>query len=222
MIRKLTGLLFLLCALGVFAGTVAVEIAWLGFCFGTVIIGILLLFFAPLILFMPVTFGFSTGMAIWAAGLVLISGDDADSSRRLEKFRSTEKGEVDPQVKYFLQSQFNTIKSMGHEVHVDLITVAYVVAVIKIMTRTKLKISQTKPIVHAIFGNMDRQVSAVFEYAIDNPKKFEEAFVYVTSIVSNEVKAGYGSFLIDHAETLAAPDDTVRTYGANYIDSTHV
>ena len=222
MVNKLTGLLFLLCALGVFAGAVAVEIAWLGFCFGTVIIGILLLFLAPGILFMPVNFGFLTGMAIWGAGLALISDDDANSSRKLEKFRSTEKGEVDPQVKYFFQSQFNIIKSMGHEVPVDLITVAYVVAVIKIMTRSKLKITQTKPIVHAIFGNMDRQVSAVFEYALDNPKKFEEAFVYVASIVSTEIKAGHGSFLIDHAETLAAPDDTVRTYGANYVDSTHV
>ncbi|MEJ3648157.1 hypothetical protein WDZ55_22370 [Pseudomonas bubulae] len=222
MIRKLTGLLFLLCALGVFAGTVAVEIAWLGFCFGTVIIGILLLFFAPGILFFPVNFGFVTGMAIWAAGLVLISGDDDNSSRKLEKFRSAKKGEVDPQVKYFLQSQFNTIKSMGHELPVDLITVAYVVAVIKIMTRTKLKITQTKPIVHAIFDNMDRQVSAVFEYALDNQNKFGESLAYVTPIVSSEVEAGYGSFLIDHAKNLAAPDDTVRTYGANYIDSTHV
>ena len=47
--KKLLGLAFI--ALGIF-----LEITWLGICFGSVFIGILLLIFAPRILFFPFTF----------------------------------------------------------------------------------------------------------------------------------------------------------------------
>ncbi len=76
MFKKLMGLLFLLTGIGVFVGTIAAEIAWLGFCFGTIIIGVLLLFFAPAILFFPAQIGFVTGMAIWTGGLALITTED--------------------------------------------------------------------------------------------------------------------------------------------------
>ncbi|WP_141831572.1 hypothetical protein [Herbaspirillum sp. SJZ107] len=50
---KLVGLVFLLCGLGLLCAAVAAEIAWLGFFFGTVIVGIGLLFFAPALLLLP-------------------------------------------------------------------------------------------------------------------------------------------------------------------------
>ncbi len=56
--RKIMG--FALIALGIF-----LEITWLGICFGSVIIGILLLIFAPKILFFPLTF-FSTWFGNYA------------------------------------------------------------------------------------------------------------------------------------------------------------
>ncbi|QOY53783.1 DnaJ domain-containing protein [Candidatus Sulfurimonas marisnigri] len=46
-------------ALGVF-----LEFLWLGFCFGSIIIGILLLIFAPRILFFPFTFFLILGLSI--------------------------------------------------------------------------------------------------------------------------------------------------------------
>lgn len=49
-------------------GGVIAEIAWLGVCFGTVIIGVLLLFFAPGILLAPLLFCISIGTAFIAAG----------------------------------------------------------------------------------------------------------------------------------------------------------
>jgi len=55
MIRKLIGLSLI--GLGVF-----LEVLWLGVCFGTVIIGIVLLIFAPQILFFPFTFFLVLGM----------------------------------------------------------------------------------------------------------------------------------------------------------------
>ena len=54
---------FAIIALGVF-----LEVLWLGVCFGTVIIGILLLFFAPRILFFPFNFFLVIGLAMIGSG----------------------------------------------------------------------------------------------------------------------------------------------------------
>ena len=55
--RTLLGLAFI--ALGIF-----LEVLWLGFCFGSIIIGILLLIFAPAILFFPFNFFLVIGLSI--------------------------------------------------------------------------------------------------------------------------------------------------------------
>jgi hypothetical protein len=57
LIRTLFGLAFI--ALGVF-----LEVLWLGFCFGSIIIGILLLVFAPGILFFPFNFFLVLGLSV--------------------------------------------------------------------------------------------------------------------------------------------------------------
>jgi len=55
--KKILGLAFI--ALGIF-----LEVMWLGFCFGSIVIGILLLIFAPRILFFPFTFFLLVGMRL--------------------------------------------------------------------------------------------------------------------------------------------------------------
>lgn len=50
---------FAVIALGIF-----LEVMWLGFCFGSIIIGILLLLFAPSILFFPFNFFLVIGLSI--------------------------------------------------------------------------------------------------------------------------------------------------------------
>lgn len=57
MIKKIFGFGFI--ALGIF-----LEVSWLGFCFGSVIIGILLLIFAPRILFFPFNFFLLIGLKL--------------------------------------------------------------------------------------------------------------------------------------------------------------
>jgi len=57
MIRKIFGIAFII------AGIV-LEVFWLGFCFGSIIIGILLLIFAPKILFFPFNFFLLIGLRI--------------------------------------------------------------------------------------------------------------------------------------------------------------
>jgi hypothetical protein len=60
MLRKLFGFAFII------AGIV-LEFMWLGFCFGSIIIGILLLIFAPRILFFPFNFFLLIGVRIMYA-----------------------------------------------------------------------------------------------------------------------------------------------------------
>ena len=55
--KKLFGFAFI--ALEIF-----LEVMWLGFCFGSIVIGILLLIFAPRILFFPFTFFLLVGMRL--------------------------------------------------------------------------------------------------------------------------------------------------------------
>lgn len=71
--KWLLGLLLILSGVLLMIGAVAAQIAWLGLCFGTVIIGILMLFFAPFLLFAPFTFLFGTGTALLGSGFVMIS-----------------------------------------------------------------------------------------------------------------------------------------------------
>jgi hypothetical protein len=59
MMKKIIGLLLIVLGVGL-------EIMWLGVCFGSVIIGILLLLFAPRILFFPFNFFFLIGLSILA------------------------------------------------------------------------------------------------------------------------------------------------------------
>ena len=58
--RKLLGLAFI--ALGVF-----LEVMWLGFVFGSIVIGVLLLIFAPRVLFFPFSFFLLFGLRIMYA-----------------------------------------------------------------------------------------------------------------------------------------------------------
>ena len=52
---------------GFIIGGILVQIAWLGVCFGTVIVGIIVLFAAPEILFAPFAIGLAGGLAFFAS-----------------------------------------------------------------------------------------------------------------------------------------------------------
>ena len=45
-------------------GAVIIEISWLAICFGSVVLGIVLLLFAPHILFAPFTIGTTAGLLL--------------------------------------------------------------------------------------------------------------------------------------------------------------
>jgi hypothetical protein len=49
---------------GFIIGGILLEIAWLGVCFGTIIVGLVLLIFAPGILLVPFNFGLASGVVL--------------------------------------------------------------------------------------------------------------------------------------------------------------
>jgi hypothetical protein len=53
---KVVPILKILVGLAIWAGAISAEISWLAVCFGTVVIGLLLLIFARTILLMPLMF----------------------------------------------------------------------------------------------------------------------------------------------------------------------
>lgn len=68
--RKLWALLAVLLGSSVVLGSVVAWVAWLTFCFGTVIVGIALLFLAPGLLIAPLLIGGRYGLALISVGMV--------------------------------------------------------------------------------------------------------------------------------------------------------
>lgn len=67
--EKLYGLVLMILGGLIVIGAAITEVAWLGFCFGTIIVGLLLLFFMPGLLFAPFNIGFLVGSPIFINGL---------------------------------------------------------------------------------------------------------------------------------------------------------
>ena len=74
--KKLTGLLFILSGVGMIVGAFIIEAAWLGLLFGTVIIGIVMLFLAPVLVMAPFFFLFGIGSTLLGSGMAMISAED--------------------------------------------------------------------------------------------------------------------------------------------------
>ncbi|SDY29376.1 hypothetical protein SAMN05216247_103317 [Pseudomonas salomonii] len=204
MVRKIVGLFFLLAGLAVFAGAIAVEIAWLGICFGTVIIGLLLLFMAPTILLLPVNLGFVTGMAIWGAGMAMITSDGESRSDTLKKFNSLEPGIADSKVAAFINPQLQQIREFGYSQNIDIVVVAYYMALVSMLTKKRLSLADLKPTCHGIYPSRPMDVDNAFHGAITNHAKYSEIYKSIRSHVRDEIKNGQGEFLVRYAQRMTS------------------
>lgn len=195
--------------IAVFIGAIAAQIAWLGICFGTVIIGILLLFLAPTILLFPVNIGFVTGIAIWGAGMAMITSDENSKSDTLRKFNSLEPGEVDSRIADFINPQLKEIRDFGYSQHIDIVVVAYFMAVACTLTKKRLSLADLKPICHGIFPARPMDVDNAFHGAITNHAKYQELYKGVKGYVCDEVRSGKGEFLVRYAQRMTAEAEKV-------------
>jgi len=89
--KKIVG--FSIIAFGIF-----IEVMWLGFCFGSIIIGVLLLIFAPRILFFPFNFFLIIGFAIM-------------SNKSYTEYRYQQKGNMSYNRKNQLERYYETLES---------------------------------------------------------------------------------------------------------------
>jgi hypothetical protein len=80
--NKFVGIFFIAAGAAVIGGGILAEVAWLGLCFGTVIIGLLMLLFSPGLLLMPFTFLVASGTALSGTGVALISTQDEQTPVR--------------------------------------------------------------------------------------------------------------------------------------------
>lgn len=71
--KYVMGTLLILCGVGVICAAAAVEVLWLGFCFGTVIVGVVLLFTVPAILFAPLVALGGIGYTLVTVGVMRIN-----------------------------------------------------------------------------------------------------------------------------------------------------
>jgi len=67
------GVFLILAGLLVWIAGFSIGLAWLGLCFGTVIIGLIMLFCFPTVLFLPFSIPFGIGNMLISAGTVCLS-----------------------------------------------------------------------------------------------------------------------------------------------------
>lgn len=76
--RVFVGLASFIAGFAIWGVAITALIAWLAFCFGSVVIGVLLLFFAPYILLAPLAIGVP-GTALFVYGMDKIANKKEDS-----------------------------------------------------------------------------------------------------------------------------------------------
>lgn len=81
----LKGIIQIACGIGLWVFGISIGIAWLTFCFGSVIIGILLLFFAPQILLLPFTFGIVPGNSLFFIGINNLNSNKSSKTSQLDE-----------------------------------------------------------------------------------------------------------------------------------------
>lgn len=95
--RALIGLLSLVGGVVIWGLAISALVSWLVFCFGSVIIGILLLIFAPYVLLAPLAIG-TPGTALFVYGMDCIANKKEDSifnrDRKEEKYGNVIEADV--------------------------------------------------------------------------------------------------------------------------------
>jgi len=99
--RALIGLLSLVGGVFIWCLAISVLVSWLVFCFGSVIVGILLLIFAPYILLAPLAIG-TPGTALFVYGIDCISNKKEDSIFNRESNEKKHHSVIDSDVVWVL------------------------------------------------------------------------------------------------------------------------
>jgi hypothetical protein len=114
------GLVKIALGLSLMAGGIAAQMAWLAFCFGTVIVGILLAFVSPFTLIAPFTFLWFPGWALIKSG-----GRDIDDPNRNLPDHIIDRASA---ISSIVAPQLHAISQRFGHCAIDVTTLAYVAA----------------------------------------------------------------------------------------------
>lgn len=169
---------------------IALEGLWLAFCFGTIVVGIVLLLWFTPILFFPFAILSIPGWRILNHGL--------------HDLRPVNVGKVSAAIAPLIASQITEIERTGSPVPLDARVLIYVAALSFVASRRNLSLQNVIDITSTFYTNPKHQLSVKnLHYCVDysdDLKSFWEAARRMTPIAQREMASGQGSILVKLAE----------------------
>ena len=166
----------------------AAEASWLGFCFGTVVIGIAMIFIAPLLLIAPFNFLYSPGRGFVNSGLNQV-------------FMSRAVGGHVRAIKSHIAPQIAITQKTGEPFPLDYRVVAYFYVIAGLKSGKEMSVWHASEIMQRFFVG-----HATYKEKIDNvayhcagpcKSSFEGELGAMVGLVQKEISSGKGRFLID-------------------------
>lgn len=186
----LKGLVVFSMGVGLIVAGVAAQIAWLAFCFGTIVIGILLLIFARHILLLPLLFLCVPGLRVLNNGLVGMT-----PKINPEKAAAL----ISP----IVMAQVAQVEASQRSCPTDYRLLAYVMALSQMATKRGTSINDGMSILKILFADKPQYKHSIaniyFEVVPNNLRQVWEETENLKSIAAGDVATGTGMYLMAQA-----------------------
>ena len=168
------------------AGGIVLEGLWLGFCFGTVVVGIVLLLWFTPILFFPFALLSIPGWRIVKDGL--------------QELNPPNIGKISTAIAPIIDSQMDEIELAGGRAPLDARVLAYIAALSFVASRRNLSLRNVIDITATIYTDPQYKLSVQnLQYCVDysdDLRGFWEAAKRMATLAQGEMAAGRGSVLV--------------------------
>jgi hypothetical protein len=176
--------------LALVAGGIFLEGLWLGFCFGTVIVGIVLLIWFTPILFFPFAGLSLPGWRMFKQGL--------------HDLRPVDIAKVSGAIGPLVRAQIAQIERAGARAPLDAKVLVYIAALSFVASRRNLSLQNVIEITGTLFTEPAYKLSVQnLQYCVDysdNLRSFWKAAELLTPVAQKEMAAGIGGVLLHLAE----------------------
>lgn len=188
----LKGLVVFSMGVGLIVAGVAAQIAWLAFCFGTIVIGILLLIFARHILLLPFLFLCVPGLRVLNNGLV-------GMTPKINPERAA------ALIAPIVMPQVAEVEAERRRLPTDYRLLAYVMALSQVATKRGASINDGMSILKILFADKPQYKHSIaniyFEVVPNNIQQLWEEFDNIKTIAAGDVATGGGMYLMAEAYT---------------------
>lgn len=188
----LKGLVVSSIGVGLIVGGIAAQIAWVAFCFGTVVIGILLLIFARHLLLLPYLFLIVPGLRVLNNGLIGMTPKI-----------NHEKAAV--LISSIVMPQVAQIEAERRRLTTDYRLLAYVMALSMVATNRGASVLDGMSILKILFAGKPQYKNLIegiyYEVVPNNIQQYRDEFERLKSTAVSDVASGGGMYLIAQAST---------------------